>query len=94
MFWAYFTGVAHIAAGVGILFKVKARLAATLLGIMFALWVLIEHSPRVAADPAFRPGWTSLFIALATCGGAWIVAGSLVPAPAPSPNQASVSDYV
>ena len=94
MFWAYFTGVAHIAAGVGILSKVKARLAATCLAIMFALWVLIEHSPRVAADPGFKPGWTSLFIALATCGGAWIVAGSLAAARAPKPESVPVSDYV
>jgi uncharacterized membrane protein len=94
MFWAYFTGVAHIAAGVGILSKVKARLAATMLAIMFALWVLIEHSPRVAANPTFKPGWTSLFIALTTCGGAWIVAGSLASAQAPKTDPVPVSDYV
>jgi uncharacterized membrane protein len=77
MFWAYFTGVAHIAAGVSLVIKVKAYLAATLLGIMFGTWVLILHAPRVAANLHARPEWTSLFVAIAMCGGSLLVAGSL-----------------
>src|SRR5262249_44974176 len=65
MFWAYFTGVAHIAAGAAILFKVKGRLAATLLGLMLGTWALILHLPRVLANP-IKPEWTSLLIAVAT----------------------------
>lgn len=78
LFWAYFTGVAHLAAGVSILSKVMARLAATLLGIMFGSWVLILHLPRVAANLSNRQERISLFVAMAMCGGAWLIAGSLI----------------
>jgi uncharacterized membrane protein YphA (DoxX/SURF4 family) len=76
-FWGYATGVAHAAAGLSILTGVLARLAAPLLGIMFGSWVLILHIPRVIADSANRNEWTSLFVATALCGGAWLVAGTL-----------------
>jgi uncharacterized membrane protein YphA (DoxX/SURF4 family) len=75
VFWAYFTGCAHIAAGLAILSGVQARLAATLLGIMFGSWVLIVHIPRVLASPHVQSEWTSLCIAIALCGGAWLMAG-------------------
>jgi len=80
MFWAYFTGLAHLAAGAAILFKVRARLAATLLGIMVGSWAVILHLPRVVANPT-RSEWTQLFIALATSGSAFIVAGALAEVP-------------
>jgi uncharacterized membrane protein len=77
LFWAYFTGVAHFAAGVAIVTRIQARLAATLLGIMFGSWVLLLHIPRVAADSGNRAEWTSLFVAITLCGGAWLITGSL-----------------
>jgi uncharacterized membrane protein len=77
LFWAYFIGVAFIAAAVSIATKGQARLAASLLGAMFSLWVLIVHAPRVAAHLRNGNEWTSLFIALAMSGGAWLVAGTL-----------------
>ena len=75
VFWAYFTGCAHIAAGLAILSGVQARLAATMLGIMFGSWVLIVHVPRVLANPQSQAEWTSLCVAIALCGGAWLMAG-------------------
>lgn len=75
VFWAYFTGCAHIAAGLAILSGVQARLAATMLGIMFGSWVLIVHVPRVLANPHSQAEWTSLCVAIALCGGAWLMAG-------------------
>lgn len=77
LFWAYFTGVAHCAAGVALLTGVLARLATKLFAIMLSSWVLILHIPRVAAALHDRHEWTTLFIALAISGVAWIVAGSL-----------------
>lgn len=71
-FWAYAIGVAHLAAGVSILARVQARLAATLLAAMFGSWVVIVHAPRVTADSARE--WTSLIVALAFCGASWIAA--------------------
>lgn len=76
LFWAYFTGAAFLAAGVSIATGVRGRLAATLVGIMFGSWVLILHAPRVLSKLYDRGEWTSLFIAMAMCGGAWIVAES------------------
>jgi len=77
MFWASFTGFAFIGAGVCIATKCLADLASTLLGIMFMLWFLLLHVPRILSSSthAHDPNeWSSAFIALAMCGGAWICA--------------------
>ncbi|HZZ69651.1 MAG TPA: DoxX family protein [Phenylobacterium sp.] len=74
-FWAAFTGVAQIAAGLAILSGVLARLAATLTGVMYASWAVIVHIPRVEAHPASRQEWTSIVIATALCASALVVAG-------------------
>ncbi|HEV7376874.1 MAG TPA: hypothetical protein VGN95_19315 [Pyrinomonadaceae bacterium] len=76
-YWPYLTGTAFIAAGLSIMTKVKARLAATLLGVMFGAWVIILHAPRVAAKLRDKEEWTSLLVATAMCGGAWLLVGSL-----------------
>lgn len=77
LFWAYFTGVAHCAAGLAILSGVLARLASRLFAVMLSSWVLILHIPRVAAALHDRHEWTTLFIAITLTGAAWVVAGSL-----------------
>lgn len=51
-FWAYATGVAHIAAGLAILAGVQARPAAILLTAMYASFTLLVHSPMLLADPS------------------------------------------
>ena len=76
LFWAYFVGVAFLAAALAIVTSRMASLAATLLGIMFFLWVVTLHAPRVAAKLHNGNEWTSLFIALAMSGGAFMVAGA------------------
>jgi len=77
LFWAYAVGIAFIATTLSIFTNIKARLAATLLGIMFFTWVFILHLPRVVSAPHNGNEWTSAFVALAKCGGAWITAGTL-----------------
>jgi uncharacterized membrane protein YphA (DoxX/SURF4 family) len=77
LFWAYFVGVAFVAAALSISSQIKPRLAATWLGIMFLLWVLVLHLPRVVASPHNGNEWASAFVALAMSGGAFIVAGTL-----------------
>jgi uncharacterized membrane protein YphA (DoxX/SURF4 family) len=92
MFWAYFTGIAQIGAGLGIAVGVKSRLASILAGVMYGSWALTLHIPRswcrffgsceFLEGPAVgfagsRAGLTSLFVAFAMCGSAWILAGSL-----------------
>ena len=76
LFWAYFVGAAFFAAAAGILYQRSARPAATLLGVMFLLFVVLLHIPRIAAHSSDGNEWTSGFVALAMCGGAWIVASA------------------
>jgi uncharacterized membrane protein len=75
LFWAYFVGVAFFAAAVSIVARKYLRLGAGLLGLMFFLWVIFLHLPRVAAASHDGKEWTSALVALAMCGGAWVVAG-------------------
>jgi uncharacterized membrane protein len=73
LFLAWFTGIALIAAGVCIVIPWWKSLAASLLGLMFFLWVALLHGPRVAAHPHHPNEWNSAFVALAMCGAAWIL---------------------
>ena len=77
LFWAYFVGVAFIAAAASIATRIKGTLAAILLGTMFFLWVLMLHLPRVASAPHNGDEWTSACVALAMAGGAFMLAGAL-----------------
>lgn len=74
-FWGYLTGVAHIAAGVAILTGLKARLAAILLTIMFALFSVMVHIP-MAITGATPWIWNENAVNLALIGAAWVVADS------------------
>jgi uncharacterized membrane protein len=76
LFWAYFVGVAFFAAAAGILYHLLARAAATMLGVMFFLFVLLLHIPRIIGNSTNGNEWTSGFVALAMCGGAWILASA------------------
>src|SRR6266581_3547483 len=76
LFWAYFVGVAFFAAAAGILYRPMARPAATMLGVMFFLFVVLLHIPRIAGNSSNGNEWTSGFVALAMCGGAWILANA------------------
>ncbi len=80
---AYATGAAHLAAGLAILFGIRARLAAILEALMMSSFVMLVHVPSLVGTPA--PDWaptmriqlTALMWASALAGSAWIVARSL-----------------
>src|SRR6202790_4976442 len=76
LFWAYFVGVAFFAAAAGILYEGMARPAATMLGVMFFLFVVLLHIPRIVVHPRDGNECTSGFVALAMCGGAWTLASA------------------
>jgi uncharacterized membrane protein len=78
IFWLYLTGTALIGSGIAIILKIKARLAATLLGSMIFIWFIILHIPYVmASSVADRAGEiTSAFLALAYSGIAFVIAGA------------------
>jgi uncharacterized membrane protein len=77
MFWAYFTGIAFLLAAVSLMTKVQAGLAGGLLGLMFLLWVVVLHIPRVARARHDGNEWTSEFVALAMCGASLVLGGAL-----------------
>ena len=76
-FWAYATGIGHIAAGLAILTGVRARLAAILLTAMYAAFTPLVHAPMLLADPSSHGIWSENALNLALTGAAWVVADSL-----------------
>jgi uncharacterized membrane protein len=77
LFLTYFTGVAFMAAAIAIATRIQARVGAGLLGLMFLLWTILLHAPRVFAHIHNKDELTSLFAALAMSGGSFIVAGAV-----------------
>jgi uncharacterized membrane protein YphA (DoxX/SURF4 family) len=75
-FWIYFTGTAMMAAGASIATGILARVAGISLGIMFALFFLTLHLPRVLAAIHNQDEITSMFVALAFGGISLIFAAS------------------
>jgi hypothetical protein len=78
MFWIYMGGIGLLGSGIAILLKIKVELFAALLGAMIFIWVIILHIPKAIASPFAGKGGevTSLFLALAYCGIAFVIAGS------------------
>jgi uncharacterized membrane protein len=77
VFWAWFTGAGHIAAGLAIVTGVIPRLGSTLLATMFSGFVLLVHIPRIVGDVANRVEWHLLSTALLLTGAAWVTASAL-----------------
>ena len=74
IFWAYFTGTALLAGGVGMVLPKTARLAGLLSGSMVFSWVVLLHIPRAFADLHNTAETTAIFEALAISGGAYLIA--------------------
>ena len=75
MFWGYATGVFHIAGGLAIIMNIHARLAASLLAVMYAIFTLVLVPGLLAKSSFF--GWTEIATSVVLVGVAWIVADSL-----------------
>lgn len=76
IFWVYLVGVAFICAGLSLVTLVQARLAATLLGSTFLLFVLLMDLPGTLKHPDNRIFWTLSLRELSFSGGAWAFAGA------------------
>ncbi len=74
LFLACAVGAGFLAAALSIISGRLAWWGATLLGAQFLIWVLILHLPRALAANKSGDEWTSLVVALAMGGGAWVVA--------------------
>jgi uncharacterized membrane protein len=77
--WAYLTGAAHFAAGLGVLFSVVPRLAATLETGMLGAFTLLVWVPRLVAAPTDRSVWSEFIVSWSITGAAWLVADSIRP---------------
>jgi len=76
LFWAYFVGVALLAASLSIATKIQVRWSGLLFGIMMLLFVAMVHIPRVLASPGDRIPWTIVIREMSFAGGGWILAAN------------------
>lgn len=76
LFWAYFVGFALFAAAISIVSMKHVRLSASLLGIMFFLFVLSMHLPKVMGNLRDRFAWAVALRDLLFAVGAWALAGT------------------
>jgi uncharacterized membrane protein len=84
--WVYLSGVGWVAAGIGVLFGIYARLAAVMVVGMTAAFTLLDwglnvagshYAPALLANHAAvttRWAWTGFLISASITAGAWVVA--------------------
>lgn len=78
LFWAYFVGVALLAAALSLSLKKYVRLSAPLLAAMFFLFVLMMDIPATIAHPHNRQFWTLALRETAFGGGALALTGLMM----------------
>lgn len=84
-FWVVFFGVALIAGGLSIASGFFASCGAAGTGLIFGIWVITLHLPRVLGfygipgAPKSPDEWSSMLIALGLWGGFWALAGNSSP---------------
>jgi uncharacterized membrane protein len=74
-FWPYFVGCALLAAATSLTVRRFVRLSATLLGLMFFLFVCMIYLPSLLAHLDNRFAWTFALRDLSFAAGAWALAG-------------------
>jgi uncharacterized membrane protein len=75
-FWAYFTGAAQIAAGIGVLLGVLPKLAASLDAVLLASFTFVVWIPKIIEPSAAGATWSEFTISWAVTAAAWVVAAS------------------
>lgn len=75
LFWAYFTGIALIAAAVSMVINLKAKLACLLLGVMLWMFILIIHSPILIGSHFAAGDITSACKDMGLASAAFMLAG-------------------
>jgi uncharacterized membrane protein YphA (DoxX/SURF4 family) len=76
-FWPYFVGGALLAAATSLTLRKFMRLSATLLGLMFFLFVCMIYLPSLLAHLKSRLAWIFMLRDLSFAAGAWALAGLL-----------------
>lgn len=75
--WVALVGIAHMLAGLGVLFGVVPRLAAMLEAGQLILFALLVWLPRVIANPSVQFNWTEMLGTLLIGAAAWVMADAL-----------------
>src|SRR5580700_2164796 len=75
LFWAYFVGVALIAASLSIATKIQVQWSGLLFGILMIVFEALLIIPGLHANPHNRFSWTILFREFSFASGGWILAG-------------------
>jgi len=75
-FWANVVTVAFLLSGLSLIIRWFIKLSMLLLALMFFIWFVILHLPRVIGDMRSEPEWSSTFVALAAGGVALLIAGA------------------
>jgi uncharacterized membrane protein len=79
LFWAYFVGVALLAAAISLIAWRYVGLSAALLSLMLLIFVATIHLPNLLSQPRERVFWTLTFRELSFAGGALALAGCMLP---------------
>jgi len=86
-FWPYFVGGALLAAATSLTLRKFVRLSATLLGLMFFLFVCLIYLPSLLAHLKRRLAWIFMLRDLSFCAGAWALAGLLSQSSSPRQSR-------
>ena len=78
LFWAYFVGVALIAASLSIATKILVQWSGLLFGCMMFIFVATMDLPGTLAEPHDRIIWTLLLRELSFGCGGWVLAGTAI----------------
>ncbi len=81
LFWAYFVGVALLAAALSIATKIQVRWSGLLFGLMMFLFVLMSDLPGALANPRDRFAWTLILRELSFAAGGWLLAANAMRGP-------------
>jgi uncharacterized membrane protein len=76
---AQLTGIALVAAGIGLFIPRFAVSAGIAVGSMFLLWVLVLHIPRILHALHNRDEWNSGIVCLAMAAASWVIACGRIP---------------
>jgi uncharacterized membrane protein len=78
LFWAYFVGVALVAAGLSIATKIQVQWSGLLFGILMCLFVAMMDLPGALADRHNRIAWVLLCREMSFGAGAWALSAAAV----------------
>ena len=79
LFWVYFVGMALIAAAISLVAMKFVRLSATMLGVLFFIFVLTIYLPFAIKHPSNRLGLNFVLRESSFGGARWALAGQPAP---------------